>query len=340
VPPLLCSDYRALDTCFRARPIGTLRTLARMLRWPGCHQAAAELQHVANQATSLYRVAGAKRKPDGSVRYVFDAKFPLKTIQGRIQCMILRTVNFPEYLQGSLKNRGQASNARRHVGQRLVITEDVQNFFPATSAKVIFDIWHQFFRFPPEVAECLTKLTTKDGSLPQGAKTSPLLANIVFWQRERDFVLELRQRGIVYTRLVDDITCSASRDLSQGEIGWVIRKLRHMTESFGFRLKRKKETIARASSRMVATKLVINVRLSLPAERRSQIRAAVNSCVASESKSGCVSDKTFNRASGQLAYLAQYHPAEGKALRQALRNVPRRPFRAEGKTHHAAANAG
>jgi hypothetical protein len=253
VPPLLYSDYRALDTCFRTRPIGTLRTLARMLRWPGSQKTPAELQDVADQAGSLYRVAGAKRKPDGSVRYVFDAKFPLKTIQGRIQCMILRTVDFPEYLQGSLKNRGQASNARRHLGRRLVITEDVQNFFPATSANVIFDIWHQFFCFPPEVAECLTKLTTKDGSLPQGAKTSPLLANIVFWQRERDLVLEFQRRGIVYTRLVDDITCSAVRDLSRSEISWVIQKLRHMTESFGFRLKRKKQTIAHASSRMVAT---------------------------------------------------------------------------------------
>jgi retron-type reverse transcriptase len=326
VLPLLCSDYRALDSYFRTRPIGTVRTLARMLRWPGSQKTAAELQYIANQAGSLYRVAGTKRKPDGSVRYLFDAKFPLKTIQGRIQCMILRTVNFPEYLQGSLKNRGQASNARRHTGRRLVITEDVQNFFPATSAKVVFDIWHHFFRFPPEVAECLTKLTTKDGSLPQGAKTSPLLANIVFWQRERDLVLAFQQRGIVYTRLVDDITCSSARDLSRSDISWVIQKLRHMTESFGFRMKRKKETIARAGSRMVATKLVVNVKLSLPTEQRSQIRAAVNSCVASQAKSSRLSDKAFNRISGQLAYLTQHHPVEGKALREELRNARRRPI--------------
>jgi len=301
-----------------------------MLRWPGSQKTAAELQYVANQASSLYRVAGVKRKPDGSVRYLFDAKFPLKTIQGRIQCMILRTVSFPEYLQGSLKNRGQASNARRHTGRRLVITEDVQNFFPATSAKIVFDIWHHFFRFPPEVAECLTKLTTKDGSLPQGAKTSPLLANIVFWQRERDLVLEFQQRGIEYTRLVDDITCSAVRNLSRGEISWVIRKLRHMTESFGFRLRRKKETIAHASARMVATKLVVNVKLSLPSERRSQIRAAVNSCVASKAKIDRPSDKAFNRVSGQLAYLTQYHSAEGKSLREVLRNAQRRRLQDRG----------
>jgi retron-type reverse transcriptase len=299
-----------------------------MLRWPGSQKTPGELLYVADQASSLYRAAGAKRKADGSVRHIFDAKFPLKTIQGRIQCMILRRVNFPEYLQGCLKNRGQASNARRHMGRRLVITEDVENFFPATSAKVIFDIWHQFFRFPPDVAECLTKLTTKDGSLPQGAKTSPFLANIVFWQRERDLVLQFQKRGIVYTRLVDDITCSAARDLSQRQIRWVIQKVRRMTESFGFRLKVKKETIAHASSRMVATKLVVNVKLSLSTEQRSQIRAAVNSCVSSAGKSGHVSDKALNRVSGQLAYLTQYHPAEGRTLREELRNLRRKPIRA------------
>jgi len=234
--------------------------------------------------------------------------------------MILRSVEFPEYLQGSLRHRGQASNARRHMGHRLVITEDVQNFFPATSAKTIFEIWHRFFCFPPEVAECLTKLTTKDGSLPQGAKTSPLLANIVFWQRERDLVLEFQKRGIVYTRLVDDITCSAVRDLSRSEISWVIRKLRHMTRSFGFRLKRKKETVAHASSRMIATQLVVNVKLALPTERRAKIRAAVNSCVASASERP-VSDTAFNRISGQLAHLTQFHPAEGRTLREKLRRA-------------------
>jgi hypothetical protein len=170
---LPCSDYRVLDTCFRTRPIGTVATLARMLRFPGSQSTPSELLEIAERASSLYRIAGRKRKPDGSVRMVFDAKFPLKTIQGRIQCMILKTVQFPEYLQGSIKQRGQASNARRHVGRRLLITEDVENFFPATSERVVFEIWHRFFRLPPVVAECLMKLTTKDGSLPQGAKMTP-----------------------------------------------------------------------------------------------------------------------------------------------------------------------
>ncbi len=319
MPHLLCSDYPVLDTFFKTRPIGTLGTLAKMLRCPGAEATPQELMRVAEQANSLYRKVASKRKPDGTAREIFDAKFPLKSIQGRIQRMILVTVQFPEYLQGSIKGRGQGTNARKHVGRRLIITEDLENFFPNTSERLVFEIWHRFFCFPPEVSACLTKLTTKDGALPQGAKTSPLLANIVFWQFERDLVLEFQKRGVVYTRIVDDITCSAIRDLPPNEINWVITKLRAMAEAFGFRLKQQKETIAPANTRMVATKLLVNVRPALPSERRSNIRAAVKACEVSAFRGTVVPDKVFNQVSGQLAYLTQYHPNEGKALRQRLR---------------------
>jgi hypothetical protein len=212
----------------------------------------------------------------------------------------------------------------KHVGQRLVITEDVESFFPATSEKVVFEIWHRFFCFPPDVAQCLTKLTTKDGSLPQGAKTSPLLANLVFWEIEPDLVLKFESRGIVYTRLVDDITCSAARDLSRDEIAWVVTKLRAMTSSLGFRLKPGKETFADAGSRMVTTKVVVNVKPALPSEKRSKIRATVKGFADLPPTTGVLAEtKAFNRIAGQVAYLTQYHPDEGRALRMKLKAARR-----------------
>jgi len=298
-----------------------------MLRWKGCLRSGAELLAIAGKASSLYRIAGRRKKPDGSERILLDALFPLKSIQARIQCMLLKRVSFPVYLQGSIKDRGQASNARQHVGSRLVITEDIENFFPTMSAKVVFQIWNRFFNFPPHVADCLTKLTTKDGSLPQGAKTSPLLANIVFWQRERDLVLSLQKRGIVYTRLVDDITCSTKRDLPPAEVTRVIRQVRYLAASLGFRIKRKKETIAHSNERMVATKLVVNAKLSLTTAQRARIRAAVHACVKASLSSQPLSDRVYNRASGQLAYLAQHHPTEGTDLREQLRKARRRELK-------------
>lgn len=319
------SDCLILETCFRLRPIGTLAALARMLRCPGTDTVEGLLR-LADEASDLYRIAGRKRKADGSARILLDARYPLKTVQARIQCMILKTVEFPPYLHGGIKKRGQSSNAQCHVGRRLLITEDVANFFPATTSKVIFEVWHRFFRFPPAVAECLTKLTTKDGSLSQGAKTSPLLANIVFWQAEARLVEDLRSRGIIYTRLVDDITCSSTKDLSRNEAAWVIRKIRALAESQGFRLKKGKETVAGAGERMVATKLVVNVRVALPSEERSNIRAAVKACESLKQGEGAVG--VLNKASGNLSYLGQFHPSESKQLRAELNSARKRLLKA------------
>ncbi len=205
----------------------------------------------------------------------------------------------------------------------MVITGDVENFFPSTSDRVVFEIWHRFFGFPPDVSECRTKLTTRNGSLPQGAKTSPLLANIVFWQAEGRLVLDLRSRGIVYTRLVDDVTCSALRDMSRADVDWVITKIRAMTDSQGFKLKPGKETIAGAGSRMITTKLVVNVKAALPSQERSKIRAAVKAFAALPATTGLIPEtKAFNRVSGKLAYLTQYHPDAASVYRVENMRVP------------------
>jgi len=140
----------------------------------------------------------------------------------------------------------------------------------------------------------------------------------VFWRFERDLAQKFLHKGIVYTRLVDDITCSAKRDLSADKISWVIQNLHSLTYPLGFTLKRKKETIAHAGDRMISTKLVVNKKLSLPAERRSQIRAAVNSYVGNPIT---VSKRDFKRVVGQVAYLTQHHPVQGSALRNQLRHA-------------------
>jgi hypothetical protein len=73
-----------------------------MLRCPP-DKNVASLLRLADEANSHYYVAGRKRKPDGSERILLDARYPLKTIHGRIQAMILKKVEFPEYLQGGIK---------------------------------------------------------------------------------------------------------------------------------------------------------------------------------------------------------------------------------------------
>jgi hypothetical protein len=322
VPHLNCSVCRPPETCFSTRPIGSLDTLARMLQLTRT-----EIERLCRKADRLYRIGKREQKGDGSIRLCFDALAPLKSTQARIRCMILNRVDYPQYLQGGIKDRlsprGQAANARLHVDKKTLITQDIRQFFPTIHRAIVFDIWQRFFRFPPDVAESLTKLTTKEGFLPQGSKTSDLLANLVFWEDEWRIVEDLHKRGITYTRLTDDITCSSTVELSAFEKTRCIEAIRNMCQRKGLKLKRQKQTIAHAGSRMVTTKLVVNVKTSLPKERRSSIRAAVAGILETHDGVGETNayQKRYRRVSGQVSYLKQHHPSEAAQLQSALREV-------------------
>jgi retron-type reverse transcriptase len=296
-----------------------VETLARMLQTP-----LAELQRVSDNASALYRIGKRKLKKDGTMRLCYDAVRPLKSIQARIQCLILNQVQFPRYLQGGIRDkanpRGQAPNARLHLRKNTQITEDIEKFFPSIYRSVVFDIWHRFFRFPPPVAECLTKLTTKDRYLPQGAKTSSLLANLVFWEHEWALVADLHARGITYTRLIDDITVSSDTVLPRAELSTIIGAIRELCRTKGLRLQRRKQTIARAGNRMITTELVVNTKTSLPPKKRSSIRAAVAGILKAppQQRQTNAYGRKYRRTAGQVAYLKQHHPSEAASLLAAL----------------------
>jgi len=318
VPHSNCSVCRPPTTSFSQRPIGTVGALARMLQHP-----VDELERIAATADQRYRIGKRELKRDGTWRICYDALGVLKSIQARIQCLILRKVGYPLYLQGSIKDpvcpRGQKANAGMHVRKRVLISEDIKQFFPSVTSPVIFDIWHRFFRFPPPVAEILTKLTTKDGALPQGTKTSALLTNLVFWEHEWRVVADFHERGITYTRLIDDITCSTARDLTTLEITRLIEALHAMVRRKGLRFNHKQD-IARAGDRKVATKLIVNAKTGLPVEKRSAIRAAVAQLRRrpQTARSTPAYARDYYRISGQVAYLQQHHPNEGARHREVL----------------------
>lgn len=321
MPHSNCSVCQPPASSFSQRPIGTVEKLAKML-----HHSVGELEEIAATADQRYRIGKRELKKDGTWRVCYDALGLLKSIQARIQCLILNQVKYPLYLQGSIKDRqsprGQKANASLHIRKRVLISEDIKQFFPSIDSTIIFDIWHRFFRFPPAVAGILTQLTTREGGVPQGAKTSALLANLVFWEHEWRLVAKLHARGITYSRLIDDITCSCARDLSSAEMTSVIADLHAMVRRKGLRLNDKQD-IARAGERKVATKLVVNAKTALTREQRSAIRAAVGNLSSSPEsvRSTPVYHKTYSKISGRVAYLKQHHPREAAKLREMLASV-------------------
>ena len=304
-------------------PFGSLLNLARPLR-----ESPATLLSIAQAPRGYYRRIPIKRK--GKVRETWDALAPLKSIQARIQCLILRKVMYPRYLQGGIRDKEQArdfvSNASLHCHRRIVISEDIENFFPSVSSDLIRDLWISLFHFPDRIAHVLTGLTTLEGYLPQGAKTSSYLANLALWRTEPGLVESLRRQGFTYSRYVDDITLSTDRRLTGSEISKVVRQIARMCSPLGFRLKRSKHSVTTSGNRMSTTGLMVNRRASLPKEVRSQTRALVYQCerLANTSKAMRQTPQyavKWRRASGKVALLQRLHATLGSLLRERLRAI-------------------
>ena len=256
---------------YRATPIRSLGALARALG-----MTEASLVALADRADGLYRVARKIAKEDGTVRITYDALPNLKKTHQRIKAAIFRKVVFPKYLTGGTKGQDYKTNANLHVGAKMLITEDIGGFFPSTRSGVIQDVWQYFFGFSDEAAACMTKLTIRQGTLPQGAVTSPDLANLVFWRAEPSLQAGFAASGIAYSRFVDDIALSSKQLLITGEKTAAIAKVFGMMADRGYKPKREKHEITTAHKRMVVTKLGVNNKPGLDKKKRSLIRAMVH----------------------------------------------------------------
>jgi len=301
--------------CYKKRRIGSLHALARSLGL-----SAKELAGLARCTDDLYRTAKSIAKPDGSIRNVYDALEPLKKVHRKIKHQILDHVQYPFYLTGSIKGRDYKSNAILHVHSKIVINEDISGFFPSTSSKRVLNIWRHFFCFSEDVAQCLTRLTTRCGAVPQGAITSSFLANLVFWQHEPILHAKLSGQGLVYSRYVDDIAVSSKRNLTREDKSAIVIKIYDMLFKHGYKPKRSKHEIIAADKRVAVTKLSVNIKPGIDKSVRGQIRASVHhleNCVAAGEKISFDSG-LYSQVMGQVLHMERFHPGKAASLKKRL----------------------
>lgn len=297
------------------KPIRSVSALARALK---C--GVPELLSLANRANQSYRTVPLE---PGSTRQTFDAKAPLKMVHRRIKDTFFANVIFPDYLHGSLKGCDYVTNATLHTNKQLLICEDVKKFFPSVSAARVEDVWCGFFGFSPDVAQLLTRLTVKDGALPQGAITSSYLANLVLWRDEPLLHAKLAAEGITYSRYVDDMALSSVGYLSKAAQTWAIAQVYGMLRRNGLSAGRAKHEIFSASEPMIATKLIVNRKPSLSQQKRSQVRAQVRQLEMAQS-SGADADTVLsmaNKAAQRVGLLGRFHATTSGQLRNRVKAV-------------------
>lgn len=284
------------------------------------------LRTIAGSASSQYMDFEVAKK-DGSKRQVSAPKHFLKVLQKRINRHIFEQVEYADYLFGGIKGRDYVQNAKQHSGASATISLDIENFFPNISQKTVFNIFKNFFKQPEEVAELLSNICTKNGTVPQGACTSTYIANLAFHELEPRLFTALCGEGLKYTRLIDDITISSTCEISKKRSSKIIERVSALLKSGGFKLKGKKTKVSSASNPeqlMEVTGLWLNRgKPRVKKDERILARKEFRQCQ-SEFKINRQSPEyhaLHERVSGKSAKLAQLGHHEAAVYRKKLRQT-------------------
>lgn len=296
------------------KPIYGLRALALALG-----ESEQLLIRLATRSDQMYRHVPHIKK-NGEQRDTYDAYEPLKRVQRKIVDRILSKVIFPRYLHGGIRDkdfpRSIYSNAAVHAGAKVVLLQDIKNFYPSITIAQVQNVFRGLFGFGEEVVEQLSLISTREKSVPQGASTSGYLANLVFWDVEAQIVDVLNQAGYCYSRFADDITISShQKKPAATEVSQIISTVTNMLASKGCYQKRSKLHVrVRGQSLVKADGLftpltitglsVFNVVPGIDKAERKRIRSAVRAI-----------EVLVSSGSGWLAVEPAYRSAMGRVGR-------------------------
>ena len=177
----------------------------------------------------------------------------LRNIQRRILDRILN-FKFPSYIHGGISGRSIITNAKTHLNQKWIMCLDIRNFFPLVHFKRIYNNFI-LLNCSPEIAKLLTHFTTYEYQLPQGAPTSPIIANMVLYNFDKRIFNLCKTKGFKYSRYFDDITISGHRNPKL-----IFKKCELITNQEGFKINKnpKKLRIISFDKEQVVTGLLVN----------------------------------------------------------------------------------
>ncbi|HVP11277.1 MAG TPA: reverse transcriptase family protein [Phycisphaerae bacterium] len=216
----------------------------------------------------VYRIA----KRGGGQREIAAPEDGLRAVQRGILRKVLGRLRAHPAVRGFERGHSIVTNAREHCGRAVVVRMDIRDFFPSTTAKRV-QAYFLAIGWDRGAARVLTELTTYCGVLPQGAPTSPRLANLVNYALDSSLDTLARKRGGTYTRYADDMVFSFVEDNRQ-TVHTVVRVTGLVVKKYGYRLHMgRKLRIRRRHQRQEVTGLVVNARTNLPRSTRRLLRA-------------------------------------------------------------------
>lgn len=257
-----------------------------------------------NDADNLYTEFEIPKKKGGK-RIVAAPTEWLKALQGLLYQNVLSKIALHKSCQGFRKDASILTNARPHAKSEVVINIDLEDFFPSISAARVYSMLSAVLKTALNDSEIrlITRAATRKGALPQGAPTSPVLANIIAKRLDKRLAGAASKNGMKYTRYADDLTFSGKT-----QVVAALPLIRQIIKEEGFTISAKKFRIIRRGNRQEVTGLTVNEKVTVPRMKRKWLRAAVHHLA--NGKPVTLNGKALspNELRGHLAFIGSVHP--------------------------------
>jgi hypothetical protein len=287
-------------------------------------------------------------RASGSPRLIEMPKARLKVIQRRLLDFILVAIPPHEAAHGFQPGRSVKTFAEPHAGQRVVLVMDLRDFFPSVTAARVLAIFLTA-GYPEPVARLIAGLCTsrvpsevwgapgapgegpdtwraarlfRQPHLPQGAPTSPALANLCAYRLDTRLTALAGVAGACYTRYADDLAFSGDSGLERSLRRFIVQVGAVAIEE-GFEVQPRKTRVMRRGVRQQVAGVVVNDRPNVARDVYERLEAILYNCI----KTGPVAQNRDDHAdfrahlTGRVAHIAMLNPARGRKLTEMLGRI-------------------
>jgi hypothetical protein len=271
-------------------------------------------------------------------RLIEAPKPRLRAVQRRLLDEILAGLPVHDRAHGFVRGRGVHTFAESHAGRDLLVSMDLRAFFSSIAAGRVYGLFRGV-GYPEAVAHALTALTTtrtpayvvsrapdatraallRQPHLPQGAPTSPALANLCAFRLDRRLAGLGDRYGVHYSRYADDLAFSGS--LTERQVQSLIGSVSRIAADEGFRVHPGKTRVRGQADRQRLAGLVVNERPAVAREDYDRLRAVLHDAAVhglAEANRDGHADFAAQLA-GWVAWVAHRHPSRGVKLQAMLR---------------------
>jgi len=262
-------------------------------------------------------------------------KTRLREIQRKILRGILDPVPVHAAAHGFRRGHSCRTYVEPHVGQDMVLRLDLRNFFPGIPSPRIHGLFATL-GYPEAVARMLTAICTNDvpmsvarrgglsweearrlgiPHLPQGAPTSPALANLCALHLDLRLHALAEELDGAYTRYADDIAISGGEKLRR-RVHAVSDLVSVIAKEEGFEVNGRKTRAMHRSRRQLLTGIVVNEKANVRRPEFDRLKATLTNCLRHGPASQNRENKGDFRAhlAGRIAYVASLNASKAKRL--------------------------